>query len=130
MWKFLGQIKMELYITTLPHKKQRYPTVGDYFINDGLIRIRVSEMGNEDYEFLVALHEIVESWLVYRRGISEPDITAFDIIHEEVGGEGEPGDHPDAPYRAEHFFATTIERLMARELNVDWLEYDKVVEAL
>ena len=41
-----------------------------------------------------------------------------------------PGDHPKAPYRAEHFFATNLERLFSSELGVDWFEYDRDVDAL
>ena len=41
-----------------------------------------------------------------------------------------PGDNINAPYRREHFFATNIERLFAGELNVDWFEYDRYVDAL
>ncbi len=42
---------MDIHIKTVPHKEQRYNTVGDYWIEDRVIQIRVSEMGNEDYEF-------------------------------------------------------------------------------
>ena len=113
---------MEISVKTLPHDKQRYNTCGDYWFNDGLIHIRVSDMKNEDYAFLVAIHEQIEAYLTQKRGIDEKEITLFDTSYQ---GEGEPGDAKDAPYRKEHFFATTIERLIAAELNVDWNEYEK-----
>jgi hypothetical protein len=119
---------------TIPHSAQRYNTCGDWEINpDVSIEIRVSDMQNEDYAFLVAIHEAIEVWLCRKRGVTEDAVNAFDIAYEEnrpEGDESEPGDHPDAPYRKEHFFATSIERLVAAELGVDWAEYDKTVMSL
>jgi hypothetical protein len=42
----------------------------------------------------------------------------------------EPGDHPDAPYKREHCFATGIERLLAAELGVDWTAYEHTLDTL
>lgn len=122
---------MNIVITTIPHDKQRYPTVGDWeFFGDEQLVIRISEMGNWKYEVLVALHEMIEVLLCKDRNIKQEDVDKFDIFYEHNRPEGdvsEPGDSPQAPYRKEHFFATNIERLMAAELNVDWGEYDKTV---
>lgn len=120
-----------ILIKTIPHSEHRYETVGDYqYDEEGNETIDVSEMNNEDYEFLVCIHELVESYLCKKRNISEESITAFDTDFEKNRAEGntdEPGDDPNAPYRKEHFFATTIERLMAAELGVDWKTYDDTV---
>lgn len=121
---------LRIEIKTIPHKKQRYETCGDYWENEkGDIHIRVSEMRNPRYEFLVALHEMVEQFLTRERGIKEADITEFDINFEkqrEMGihkAEDEPGDDVEAPYRREHFVATNIERILANELGIDWKSY-------
>jgi hypothetical protein len=118
----------------ISHDSQRYPTCGDYiFESNGDIRIWVSDTGNDDYNFLVAVHELIEAYLTLRRGIKEEDITAFDKEFErnrEEDNVDEPGDDPDAPYRKEHFFATNVERLLAAELNVDWATYDKTINEL
>jgi hypothetical protein len=86
------------------------------------------------YEVLVAVHEIIEMALTRQRGIAEERITEFDIKFEQNKAQGvvagEPGDNINAPYRREHFFATNIERLVAAELDVDWFEYDRYVDAL
>jgi hypothetical protein len=130
-----------ILIETIPHEKQRYPTVGDYFTEgspgDKQLRvIHVSQMDNPDYEFLVALHELVESYLVQKRGIPDQAIDRFDISFEARRSAGlvpkhaEPGDDPSAPYYQEHGFATLIERMMARELDVDWDGYARTVESL
>jgi hypothetical protein len=134
---------MHIYIDTIAHSEQRYPTVGDWqFTAEGgggqrstpvegpVLHVAVSEMKNVDYEFLVGLHEMIEAYLCHKRGIREEDITAFDKAFEASRPKGnidEPGDHILAPYRKEHFFATSIERLVAAELSVDWTEYDKTV---
>lgn len=126
---------MKVILSTTLHELQRYPTVGDW-ITDGrghLRDVRVSEMGNEDYHFLVGLHELVEGWLCAKRGITDADVTAFDEAFEAKrapGNTDEPGDDPQAPYRREHQFATLIERLVAFELGVNWEHYDKTVVEL
>lgn len=121
-------------ISVIPHGEQPYPTVGDWrFDDDDCLKIRVSDMGNWKYEFLVALHELVEVTLCKDRGITEREVDEFDKAFEakrKQGDDSEPGDAPDAPYRLEHFTATNIERLMAVELGVDWAEYEKAVNAL
>jgi hypothetical protein len=125
---------MKIQLRTIPHSQQRYETVGDWQIHsDGSISIDVSDMGNEDYAFLVAIHEAVEVWLCRKRGITQDAVDAFDIAYEEnrpKDDTSEPGDHPDAPYQREHQFATRIERQLAEELGVPWEAYNAVVESL
>jgi hypothetical protein len=124
-----------MHIETIPHEHQRYPTVGDYWLDEnGIEQIRVSEMMDWRYEVLVAIHEIVEMALTRQRDVAEQVITEFDIKfeHDKEKGlvSGEAGDNVNAPYRKEHFFATNLERLFAAELGVDWFEYDRYVDAL
>jgi hypothetical protein len=126
---------LRLQIETVPHEKQRYPTVGDYWLDEsGVEQIRVSEMIDWRYEVLVAVHELVEMALTRHRGINEEAITEFDIKFEQDKEKGlvagEAGDNVNAPYRKEHFFATNLERLLAGELDVNWPEYDRYVDAL
>lgn len=128
---------MNINIKTIKNRHQRYPTVGDYwFENDGDIQIRISNMGNTDYEFLVAIHELIECYLTKKRGISEESITAFDMKFEEERKdtmhrmEDEPGYDPRAPYKNEHFFAEAIERLLANQLGVDWKTYNDSIMIL
>lgn len=127
---------MNLTITTIAHEKQRYPTVGDWITDNPNVpafSVMVSGMGNTDYEFLVALHEQIELYLCWKRGITQDNVDAFDIAYEERRGSGdvsEPGDDPSAPYYREHQFATKIEKLMAEEMGVDWEQYNTTVEEL
>lgn len=124
-------------IKTIPHNGQRYETVGDYFTDAlGVRQFRISEMQNPDYEFLVALHEFIESYLVQKRGISDAVIDDFDKAFEAERARGtfqdgdEPGDSLVAPYHEEHTFATIIEEAVAAELGVEWGSYTAAVDAL
>jgi len=129
---------MKIVIQTIKHTDQDYKTVGNYGVDeDGTQWIKVSDMGNEDYNFLVALHELIEQKLAHKRGISGESITTFDTTFEEarekypnIFGDTEPGSHPKAPYHQEHEYAMRIEASMAQELGVDWQEYNKAVNDL
>lgn len=128
---------MNILVEVIPHSQQRYKTVGDWFYQEpDTLLIYVSKMENSNYEYLVAIHEEIEARLCLERGITEKEVSAFDIWYEgrrildDSNCQGEPGDHPQAPYRKEHFFATSIERLIAAELNVDWEKYDEAIQNL
>ena len=129
---------MKIIIETIPHKEQLYPTVGDWRWDDlGQLQIKVSDMGDWRYEFLVALHELVETMLCRQRDISPALVDEFDIAFEElreklpeVIGDMEPGDMTSAPYYREHQFATRLEKQLAAELGVDWNNYNLTVEKL
>jgi hypothetical protein len=120
-------------IETIPIEEMRYDTVGDYYEESGIRQFRIADMKNEDYEFLVLIHEMIEEHLTRKRGISEESITAFDVEFEKNRKEGnidEPGHDINAPYHKEHVFAECIERLIAQELGVDWKKYDDTVNTL
>jgi hypothetical protein len=121
-------------VKTIEHQAQRYETVGDWFMPHAQrLEVRVSRMDNEDYEFLVGIHEQIEAYLCYKRGISERAVTSFDLDFEEnraAGNTDEPGDSELAPYHKEHKFATEIESQLAFELGVNWSEYEAAINAL
>jgi len=140
----------------IPHKKQRYDTVGDYFRGKmvvGRVHIpfwdfRVSRMKDRRYPVLVFLHEMIEFMLCRLAGIKMRDIDRWDIIYERnrpteddpewacappCGCQKfyeEPGDDPHAPYHEQHRCATLCERLIAASLGVKWDEYNHAVESL
>ena len=128
---------MKISIETIPHEKQRYDTVGDWWFEGDTLNIRVSDMGNTSYEFLVARHELDEAFLCLKEGVSERAVTEFDIRFEdmrkqfpEIVKDREPGWDRSAPYRSQHKFATKGEVDMAKRLGVDWNDYDKKVNSL
>lgn len=121
---------LNIHIKTIPDTEQRYDTSGDYQKqDDGSLLITVSDMQDSRHEFLIALHELVESYLCEQRGVTIEAIDAFDMEYEKNRAPddqtSEPGNHPDAPYHREHMFAIEIEKKMAEELGVDWDEYKK-----
>jgi hypothetical protein len=124
---------MKITSATIEHGMQRYPTVGDWWFENGNLLVFVSSMQNEDYEFLVSIHEQIEAYLCRKNNVSEEEVSAFDIKFEEGRVEGnvdEPGCHPLAPYFHEHAIATKVERLLAECMGVDWDGYDKAVNKL
>jgi len=123
---------LNIKIGTITHSSQRYNTVGDWILDEdsGDLTIYISDMGNYKKEFLVAFHELIEVMLCKSRGITQAVVDKFDIAYELTRPEGsilEPGDDQEAPYKKEHFFATSLERLMCAELGVDWHEYEKTI---
>jgi hypothetical protein len=121
---------MRINIQTIPHNKQRYETLGDYFDKKGIAEIRVSNLKNNDMEFLIAIHEMFEQYACRKYGVKEKDITAFDKMFENERLQGkwtmeEPGNDPRAPYRRFHFQSENIERLAASYLDVDWSKYER-----
>jgi hypothetical protein len=129
---------LNIRINTIPHRLQQYDTVGNYWhdVDSGgaeVLEIRVSRMRDRRYEFLVALHEMIEAFVCEWRRIPFAAITGFDIEYERNRREGdrsEPGAAPGAPYRAEHQLAECVERIVARELRVNWRRYDRAVARL
>lgn len=131
----LGARKAEFVITQVPHRRQRYSTVGDW-IPGKPAEIRVSSMKDQRYVFLVALHEMIEYELCKMSGVTDKEVVDFDMAFEEERrvrlhpADAEPGDDPRAPYREEHGFATSVERMVAQRLGVDWSAYEKALMSL
>jgi hypothetical protein len=124
---------MNIFIKKIPHSLQRYPTVGDWYWDDGALFITVSQMDNWKYEFLVTLHELAEVHLCIHSGIEQSVVDAFDIKFEKKrkkGNTDEPGDDPKCPYRTEHLIATGIEKVAAAFLGVCWKDYEEKVNSL
>lgn len=117
---------MKIVIEAIPQVQQRYDTWGDWwFDEDGTLQIRVTsdapELPTENHQFLIALHELVETMSCKSHGVPQTQVDEFDFKHQDECNEKgiEPGDLPDSPYRREHRFAMLIEHLMARELGLD-----------
>jgi len=128
-------MKLEkILIEIIPHSEQRYETVGDYFLrSDGIFVIRVSEMKDWRYCAMVAIHELAEVYLTEHHEVSEETITQFDEAFEAnrlKGNLDEPGDAVDCPYRDDHCFATSIERMMCAAFGLSWKEYEDHVNSL
>ena len=126
---------LNIAIATVPHEAQRYPTVGDWFWDREKreLTILVSDLNNWKYEFLIAIHEIVEAMLCQAAGVSQLDVDNFDMAFEkrrQKDDVSEPGDDPKAPYYKQHQTASFVERVVALDLNVNWESYEATIQAL
>ncbi len=124
-------------VEVIPHKDQRYPTPGDWKLYaSGDVAVFVSDLGNWKYHALMGVHELCEALICLEMGVSQEQVDEFDLAFEIGRANGlhspdaEPGAHPDAPYRAAHFIAETVERVLAVALGVDWAKYGQAVDAL
>lgn len=135
-------------IESLPHYAQRYDTAGDWIYDDNrVLHILVSETGDWRCNLLVGIHELVEAVLCIYRGIAQSRVDAFDQRFERardvadsegesmfnfdgevVSIDAEPGDHPRAPYAAQHCIATAVERMLCVLLGMSWHYYDQRVQ--
>jgi hypothetical protein len=140
----------QLLFKVIPHKAQRYETVGDYLdLAPGANSIAplrtvfsASRMRPIKYSYLVLAHEFIE-WLICRlTGVKMKAIDKFDMSYEAARERGdaktpcgctwrpEPGDDIHCPYYSAHQTATMCEKAIAREIGVTWDEYSTVVENL
>lgn len=107
-------MKLNFDIKIIPDAKHRYMTAGDYFYKNGEWKIRVSNSLDNDGQFAVIIHEMIELYLTQKHGITEQTIKEYDLKHKDLE---EPGDSPNAPYHKEHAFATIIEKLVLKEIQ-------------
>lgn len=126
----------------IPHSEQAYETVGNYWEDGDTVHFRVSKLSDHRYEWLIFLHEFAEYFLGKFMGVRIEDIDAFDAAYEKARAQKsahapcgckiqeEPGFDRHAPYRWQHYTADMIERLACSLLNVDWVAYEKEVDAL
>lgn len=126
---------MNIFVKFIQFKDMRYPTVGDYFIDEqaNVLLIYIARLGDWRYEACVLIHELVEIFIVKHQGIAFEKIDRFDINFEKrrkKGNVDEPGDDPRAPYRFAHGIASGVERVVAAVLGVSWKKYEATCDKL
>lgn len=124
---------MHIVIEMIPHCSQRYNTVGDWqykqYGSDETLYIKVSNMTNPRWEWLVARHELDEALLCKARGITEKEVDSYDFSHLDAGS-SDFDSNMDAPYYLEHCSALAAEWQFARELKIDWQSYTEEIQRL
>ena len=121
----------DIRIHTIPHKDQRYDTVGDWVWQpDGSLDLYISDMGNPDSEWLCAMHELTEVWLCKRARITQSKVDAWDKSWKPTNSlnPDEPGCDPKAPYHKQHEAGEVIERVLCALMGIDWHEYNASYE--
>lgn len=120
-----------IHIEFIPHRDQRYDTVGDWqiFPDNGITElvISVSRMpGNPLFEQAVALHELTEALLCDAAGISQKVVDAWDM---EVAADSlDPGTEPGCPYAEQHAIALLVEQKFLNEAGIDWDTYNDYLD--
>ncbi len=113
-----------LIIEFIEAAEAAYNTCGDYAETDDTLWFRITRFDNLIYSQAVLIHELWERVLCQRAGITDEEITTFDLAHPALD---EPGADPAAPYHAQHMEATVIERMFISLAGEDWDAYDKAV---
>lgn len=124
----------KINIEFIEHSAQRYPTCGDYWLDEnGDLQIRISIMSDLRSILAVAIHELFEVSGVIANGISIEAIDQFDIEFEknrQPGNTDEPGHDPAAPYGHLHRLAEISEMLYADAVDLNWREHERNVNEL
>jgi hypothetical protein len=120
---------VKITLETIPHEKQRLGVIGDwYFESNGDLVVRVSDLGDWRYNFLVARHEMDEAMLCMLAGITT------EMVDEDQANENDTDDpdsfsgYPGARLQNQHNDALAAEWVMARILGVDWKSYGDAAE--
>jgi len=71
MKKIIYKHLPDINYKTVLSKEMRYKDVGDWFDTKNSWEIRVPKLINIDYEFMILIHELVERYLVYKKGLSD-----------------------------------------------------------
>lgn len=120
---------MRIEIATIPHNQQRYNTVGDWYMNvDGeTLIIKVSDTSISEFNFLIAVHELVEAYTCNIRRVSPDEVDSWDRDHIDSD---DPGSLIGCPYFMPHFLATIVEMVLAIFFGVDWIEYEAKIKSI
>lgn len=96
----------------------RWEGLGDYFPAAGDVKlIYVARTGNELYDRLLAIHELIEDTALFAAGTDVRDVDAWCDSIYCMGG-NPSGDSPDSPAHREHIFAERIELMVADKCGV------------
>jgi len=126
---------MKIIIETIDHCSQRDPdAIGDWHIEkDNCIVVRVSKMDDPISELAVAIHELQEAFLCWRKGVSEEEVNLFDFrwaenFKNKLTQSDEPGGEPDAPYHWEHQASNQTENTFVLSCGMSLKEHDRNCE--
>ena len=125
-----------LNVKVVSHKDQRYDTSGDWWWNGEQLEVRVSNLNDWRYHFLIAIHEVVEACFCKFNRLDQNQVTEFDkqfLEGQKVGKYKEweePGDDPSSPYHLGHCLAISVERALAFMMCVNWKTYNEAVISL
>ena len=116
-------------ITTTIVKAMRYKTVGDWTFDDfGNLQIQVLDTGNEQYNTLIAVHELVEAALCRFAGITSEQVDEWDMKAPFANGDGPYT--AGCPYLMQHNCAEMIERSVCTWMELSWEVYSDFIDKM
>jgi hypothetical protein len=115
-----------ILMVIIHHANQRYPTVGDWIEpGPGQRMVSVSDVGNDNSNFLIGFHEEIEQHWCAMNGVTQADVDRWDMAFK---GEAEPGDDPDCPYYRGHQIAMEHERKLCADFGLDWEAHESAIK--
>jgi hypothetical protein len=137
---------MRIIIEVIPHSDQRlsgslggdwqWLTRGDAFHQgyilfkdvapsqlEDVLLVRVSDMGDWRYNFLLAQHEMNEAMLCKAAGITTEMVDADEKNAKPTDDPDSLSGYPGSCYQQQHNDALVMEWMTARFLGVDWTKY-------
>ena len=105
----------KIIIKEVPKSQIRNKGVGDYRMENGILKILVAKGGDRKFRQGVVIHELAEAMLARNNGIPFKKIEDWD--RKNIKKKGEPGEMKGAPYKKEHAVANKIEDILVKELN-------------
>ena len=123
----------KITIEFIPHSEQRLPGCigGDwYFDPGGNLVVKVSDMNDWRYNFLVARHEMDEAILCKNAGITTEMVDADELNAKPTDDPDSFSGYPNSCYQNQHNDALAAEWVMSRLLGVIWEEYSKAFSSL
>lgn len=119
---------LHIHVVTAHPKDFPYDTSGYWAWEGDTLCVAITPQQTQEASFLLAMHEVVEAFLCKQADIPDDIVTEFDKEYEsrrKRGDNSEPGDHAKSPYRKQHQAAERIERLLCREMHIDFSDYIK-----
>jgi len=108
-----------MIVNSIPHRLQRYDTVGDWYDHSGVLHFCVSNM-TPDMEMETLFHEMFEWYLCQKEGITAAMVDKWDFSHPDSD---DPGSLPGCPYKKQHKAAMKISKLAVKLMGYSWGNY-------
>lgn len=125
---------INLKITTVNHNKKRYNTVSDYFIGaEGEINLKISKFSDAKMEMIIAVAELAKILLCCNSEIDAEAIEDFGYAFDDsrkLMDATNPFNDIDAPNYKQQIIANKLIRIMCKELDIDWNDYQKEISNL
>jgi hypothetical protein len=119
---------MKITLEVIPHSKQRLGVIGDWFFKGDDLTVRVSDLGDWRYNFLVLRHEMDEAMLCKHNEITTEMVDEDQVKSDDTDDPDSFSGYPGARLQNQHNDALAAEWIMARLLDVRWTEYGNAAE--